>query len=464
MMANIEYSPIANLEAEAALLGALLIENSLIDTVADKLRPEDFMEPVHSRIFEGIVGYAARGQAVSPVTLKVHFEADEGLKSLGGASYLARLTHDGIGLIAPGMLIEQIAQLSRLRRMQLGLITAAEACSAAASESTDIAATINEISVHADAALDVDRDDVAAEMTGGEALGALIRSFDEPRTGVECGVIPDLDRVMGVLRPKNMIVLAARPGMGKTACALSYALGAAKNGHGVLFVSLEMSAGELAGRMAADMCFTHGDNSVPYAAIANANLTDWQMKRVCEAESRMHSLPFHLIDTGKLSLGRLNILIKRYVRRFAAKGQKLELVVIDYLQLMRSDKKNASKYEDVTEVSNGIKRIAKDHGVSIMALAQLSREVEKRPDKRPTLADLRDSGSIEQDADTVCFLHREEYYLQQTKPPEMSPKRAEWEGDMERAKGRIDFIVAKRRNGTSGSGLGEFHGAFQAVR
>jgi replicative DNA helicase len=461
-----ETSPfklVHNLEAEAAVLGAMLCDNACAEQASDVLRGEDFFEPVHGRIFEAIMGEVARGKVASPVTLRHQFEDDEAIKALGGAGYLARLSGDMTALIAFGTFTEQIRQMATLRRVQAGLLTAAGACGSV-NEYPDINELIGEVVGHAEKAIDIDAGEAIHQPSGAEAIDTLIRSFDQPQHGVHCVSIPEFDRVAGKIRPQDLVILAARPGMGKTAVAISYALGAAKAGHGVLFVSLEMSSEQIAGRMAADLCFTHGDNSVPYGAISEGRLEDWQMRRVVEAGSRMHAMPFRIIDTGQLSLGRLNTLVKRWKRRSAARGDKLELVVIDYLQLMRSGTKGLSKYEDVTEVSNGLKRIAKEHEVGVMALCQLSREVEKRPDKRPILADLRDSGSIEQDADSVIFLLREEYYLENNRPAEHSPKFPEWEANIEQVKGRIEFIAAKRRNGRTGTGIGEFHGMYQAVR
>lgn len=447
-----------NIEAEAVLLGAMLIDNSIVDTIADRLTQDSFFEPNHGRIFKAIVERVAQGKPATPVSLRPYFEADEGLKALGGVTYLARLTGDPFcHILNVNSTCSDLAGYADRRKIIVGLLDAMVACS-------DVESTIDEIVAHADKALDLKGSDPIVQLGAGEAADSLIRSFEAPVHGVKSGSIPDLDHILGPIRPKDLVIMAARPGMGKTAVAISYAMGAARDGHGVLFVSLEMSSDQIAGRMVSNMCFTHGDNSVPYGAITDGRLNDWQMKRVVETGSRMHELPLQIIDTGQLSLGRLNLLVKRHARRFAARGQKLELIVVDYLQLMRAGPKGLSKYEDVSEVSNGLKRIAKDHGVGVLALCQLSREVEKRPDKRPILADLRDSGSIEQDADSVIFLLRQEYYLSQNERDPMDPKRASWEDEMDRARGKIDFIAAKRRNGTTGTATGQFHGAYQAVR
>lgn len=461
---TMSFRAVHNLEAEAALLGAMMADNRIIDAVADRTRDTDFYVPAHARIFAALVLANCQGRAANPVTIKPAFDQDEGLKELGGISYLAKLSGNYLGASNWRDLASQIAELATLRRMQVGLITAAEACSEAAAHPAGFAEAIKEIVEHADAAIETNATDPIVQVSAAEALDGWLRSLDNPVNGVECRAIPELDRVLGPIRPKNLVILAARPGMGKTAVANSYAIGAAKAGHGVLFISLEMSADEIAGRMAADWCFTHGDNSVPYTAISHRNLNEYQRSRVTAACGAMVQLPLQIVDTGQLTLGRLNSLVKRQARRFAAKGVKLELVIVDYLQLMRAGPRNLSKYEDVSEVSNGLKRIAKEHEVGVMALCQLSREVEKRPDKRPILADLRDSGSIEQDADSVMFLLRPEYYLEQAKPSEASPKFHEWQQGMEDVAGKIEFIAAKRRNGRTGMGTGTFYGSYQAVR
>lgn len=461
---TMSFRAVHNLEAEAALLGAMMSDNRIIDPVADRTRTEDFYVPVHARIFAALVLANCQGRAATPVTLKPMFDQDDGLKELGGISYLARLSGNYLGSGSWRELAAQVAELATLRRMQVGLITAAEACSEAAANPGGFVEAVKEIVEHADAAIETNTSDPIIQVTAAEALDGWIRGLDNPHGGVECRAIPELDKVLGPIRPKNLVILAARPGMGKTAVGISYAIGAAKAGHGVLLISLEMSADEIAGRMAADWCFTHGDNSVPYAAISHRNLNDYQRSRVTAACGSMVQLPLSIVDTGQLTLGRLNSLVKRQARRFAAKGSKLELVIVDYLQLMRAGPRNLSKYEDVSEVSNGLKRIAKEHEVGVMALCQLSREVEKRPDKRPILADLRDSGSIEQDADSVMFLLRPEYYLEQTKPSEASPKFPAWQESMDDAAGKIEFIAAKRRNGRTGVSTGTFYGSYQAVR
>lgn len=458
-----QYRVAENVEAEGILLGMMLCDNRQVDAISDMLDSSDFYEPVHARLYSAITSLVAAGKKATPVTLKPLFEDDEGLKEFGGVSYLARLTSDMTAMIADARdTANHIRDLAVLRRMQSGLLESALECGNF--NTPDLRDMITRIAANADTALELDRDGSLAEISGADAMAQLMDSFDQPMHGVECRVIPELDRVLGPIRRKQLVLMAARPGMGKTATAVSYAVGAAMAGHGVLFVSLEMSAQELAGRVAADMCFDRSEASVPYAAIDQRRLNESDKRRLAAAASRMHALPFQIIDAGGMTTTKLNVLVKRWARRFAARGHRLDLVVVDYLQLMRPGMKCNSRVEAIGEVSQSLKTIAKDHDLGVLALAQLSREVERRPDKRPILADLRDSGQLEQDADSVLFLLRPEYYLEQERPDEMSPKFIDWQTSMEEAKNRIEFIAAKRRNGRTGIGIGEFHAAYQAVR
>lgn len=446
----------ANVEAEAALLGGLMINRDTIDFVADRLSPDDFHEPVHARIFEVIVRQHALGKSVTPVAIKGYFPEDPGLTALGGTAYLAQLTGNPMAALGARDFCAQVRDLADRRNIFLGLNSAVAACN-------DLDVSVGEIISMADGALATRGKDAIHQPSGGECLDELLAGYDQHDEGVRCHTIPELDNVLGPLKPKQLIIGAGRPGMGKSAMALSYSVGAARAGHGVLFVSLEMSSTELGSRIAADLCF-EGESPVPFQAIQSGRLSMDQRRRIMEARDYMHTLPFRVVDAGGLTIGRLNMLVRRYARRMAAEWQKLELVVVDYLQLLSPDQRGRSNYEAVSEVSRGLKALAKDHGVAVLALAQLSREVEKRPDKRPQLADLRDSGQIEQDADAVLFLLREEYYLRKDEPAEGSPKRMEWEDALHAVQGEIEFIVAKRRNGVEGRATGRFYGAYQAVR
>lgn len=446
-------------DSEAIVLGVMMLDNELIDDISDRLGPDDFALRLNRRIFEISVQEHMQGRPVAPHTIWPFLSDDPDMADAGGRGYLAGLTSSCVGLagfMAVEGLVNRLSDLARRRRMADGLLAAASACG-------DLGTTAGEIIALADGALGSGREDGTVETTAGQAADRFVRDLCRDRRGVTCGQIPDLDRLIGDLRPKELTVCAARPGMGKTALAVSYALGAAGRGHGVLFVSLEMSEAELAGRMIADLCFD-ADGGIPYAALRSGRLDERQQRLAIAAASRLHALPLHIVDTSRLTPGRLNAAIRRHARRMAANGHRLDLTIVDYLQLMRPDARGRDRYADVSEVSAGLKAAAKANSVAIMALAQLNREVDKRSDRRPQLSDLRDSGQIEQDADHVLFLLRDEYYLRQAEPDLLSDDRAGWEAAMQKVQGMIEFILAKARNGTPGHAFGRFHGAFQAVR
>lgn len=447
---------ICNVEAEAALLGALMVGNKLIDPVAERLSAEHFFEGLHGRVFSCIVSLAAQGKAATPVTLRPYFEADEEMRELGGPAYLAQLTGSSASIIGVYDFADQIRDLAERRRFVAGLQAAIYAAG-------DFDVSLEDLSAQADAAISDIRDGAedAGEYSGAEALGLVISGFDEKVTGARCGVIPSVDSLLGPMRPTHLVIGAGRPGMGKTATALSYALGAAERGHGVLFVSLEMDAEQLGERMAADLCL---GQRIPYEAIRDRTLTPAQRMDVCRAQERLKALPLQILDKQGLTISRLRTLVRRWARRFEARGHKLELVIVDYLQLLRADSKRMDRYEAVSEISRSLKEIAKEQRLAVFALAQLSRKVEERADRRPMLSDLRESGQIEQDADAVLFFLRQEYYLQSAEPDPGSAEHAKWQAALDKCQGRIEFICAKRRNGQAGSRVGDFLGTFQAVR
>lgn len=448
-------SALQNLDAEAELLGNLLNQNELFDAVADLVAPSDFAEPLHQRIYETALQEVMAGRSASPVTLKMHFVDDPAIKDLGGTAYLMRLTGGASPFASVTDLARHIRDLSRRRQMRASLAEAAAAC---AESQTSLA----EVAALADSAIRVADDGGAHTATAAECLGEIIDALDEPVEGVKCHTIPPFDELVGVIEPSHLVILAGRPGMGKTAVALSYARGVAKAGDGVLFVSHEMNRRQLAGRLAAEVCFDR--DRVPYHAIRDRNLNATDKRRVVDAWSSIQRLPLVIADKVTPTTGALASLVRSQVRRFAARGEKLRLVVVDYLQLMRPSTPTSGRYELITEVSIALKKIATDNDVAVMALAQLSREVEKRQDKRPDLSDLKESGQIEQDADSVVFLHRPEYYLAKARPPEHDEKFPQWTQDMEAERGRIEFILAKQRHGAVGISVGTFYGAYQAVR
>ena len=450
-------------EAEASVLGAMIYDNGSIDRIRDIVRPDDFWTPAHRSIFQAICAVHDKGQAVNPITLRPALDGDAAIKAIGGTGYLVSITTTSATMIGAMDIARQVKELGQRRE----LITAcAETIERAASLDADtLAASIME---DADGALtgilnrELSETAGIRQVTAKQAFDEMMADMEGPQRGVICQDIGALDDVMGPIRPHHLVIAAGRPGMGKTALALSYSLGVAKQGSGVLFVSLEMSRIELMQRATAAILYD-GNRGVPYHLIRDGNLNQDDQRAVYQAGRMFADIPLNIVDAGSLTIGRLNAIVRRWKRRMVARGQSLDLVVIDYLQLLRADGKTSGQYEAVSEVSRGLKALAKTHDVGIMALAQLSREVEKRADKRPMLSNLRDSGQIEQDADAVLFLYREEYYLRQAMADPNSDAYAKAAEALEYVKDEIDFIVAKRRNGETGSAKGIFKGAFQAV-
>lgn len=442
---------LSNVEAEAALLGAMMVESRVIDPVADRVEAAHFFEPLHARIFSAILGQHSLGKLANPVTLKPFFESDEAMKEVGGVGYLGMLTGSGAAVIGAKDFADQVRELAQ-RRALVGHFTDAIAAA------HDCETPLDDVVVQAEAALNAARPvgAIKTEFLAGDALGLSLNEIGHPQRGVLCGRVPAVDRLLGLMRPGDLIVCAGRPGMGKTALAVTMSLGVAGAGHGVLFVSAEMKAQQLAERMAADLCFDNG--AVPYEAIIGGNLNDEQLRRLRAARNRLDAMQLAIVDRGGIRLAELRRAVRRWGRRFKAQGSRLDLIVVDYLQLVRPDGK-LSPYEAVSEVSRSLKEIAKEADCPVLALAQLSREVEKRADKRPQLSDLRESGQIEQDADAVLFLLRQEYYLRQADPDDANIQAA-----LAQCAGKVELILAKRRNGPTGSLVADFHAQFQAVR
>jgi replicative DNA helicase len=451
-----------NIEGEAAILGALLMRNSITDNIADILDPEDFYEPIHGAIYHAIVETVSAGGTASPVSLRPMFANDARFNDLGGIGYLAQLTGSGAALLIDMKAqANDIADLAARRR----LIETLDETRGRVSK-TDV--TLLQLVDDTDAALvaAVERRDSSPQPTIGEAIGSALARIEaiqanDGRVGVACGV-SDIDRLLGGFDAGQVIIIAARPGMGKTSVACSIAKGVAQDSHGVLFVSLEMKADELGQRILSDLCHTarHG---IPFERIVSATVNRDELRHLYRVKAEADALPLRIVDAGSVTMPRLALSVRRHKRKFAAQGKELKLVVIDYLQLLHASKNAKTRNDQVAEISMGLKALAKDANVCILALAQLNRGVEGREDKRPSLADLRDSGQIEQDADAVMFLYREEYYLALKKPAkqDLIP---DWEASMHQVRDRIEFILAKRRNGRTGRSVGYYHSAYQAVR
>lgn len=449
-----------NVEAEAALLGALMIDNRLVEDVQLKLKPLHFFEPLHGRIYEAILRLTDSNRVANPVTLKPLFEADEGMKEVGGPSYLAQLTGSGAAVIGARDFASQIYDLALLR----ALVGVGRELVEGALDTSEDVAPLAQIE-RAETELYKVAEEGGAEgkaKSFAEATKEALRVAEAALnsggglSGITTG-LTDLNTRMGGLHRSDLIILAGRPGMGKTSLATNMAFAAATRflqdqadgidpdrsaGAPVAFFSLEMSADQLATRILAEQSEVSGEQ------IRSGKIQAQEFKKLARAAGELTSLPLYIDDTPALTIAALRARARRLKRQ---KG--ISMVVVDYLQLLQGTGKGSAgdnRVQEISEISRGLKQLAKELHVPVLALSQLSRAVEQREDKRPQLSDLRESGSIEQDADIVLFVYREDYYLAAKQPAEDHPDFAAWQEQMGRAYGKAEIIVAKQRHGATG--------------
>ncbi|MCK9541558.1 MAG: replicative DNA helicase [Novosphingobium sp.] len=456
----------ANIEAEAAFLGAVLIDNRVIEDLPTPLSPAHFFEPVHARIYERIVQLLDRKAVVTPVTLKPYFETDEALKELGGVAYLARLTADGQGLLAPRELAAQIYDLALLRE----LVTVGRNLVESAMDTSESVEPLEQIE-QAEAALYSVAEGAGAQseaqsfgLATRTAITAIEKAFNSGGhiAGKTTG-LTSLNEKIGGLHDSDLVILAGRPGMGKTSLATNIAFNAAERlrrdisdgidatqsvGAAVAFFSLEMSADQLATRILAEQ------SGISSEALRMGKISREDFQQLSFASQKLAELPLYIDDTPALTIAALRARARRLKRR-----HDVGLVVVDYLQLLQgTGRANDNRVNEISEISRGLKTLAKELQVPVIALSQLSRAVEQRDDKRPMLSDLRESGSIEQDADMVWFVYREDYYVAAKEPKQpvdgddakTHDAHMAWMADMERVHGLAELIVAKQRHGATG--------------
>ena len=454
--------PPANLEAEQALLGALLANNKAFERVSEFLEPEHFADPVHARLYEAIRRRVEAGQLADAVTLRAEFEHSGLLEEVGGTAYLAQLLAATVGIINAGEYGRTVHD-AWLRRQ---LIDLGEVMVNRAFGSEPELAARGQLEAGEQALYDLatrgagDGGFLNFERALAQAIESAERAFR--RTGHVSGLatgLTDLDAKTGGLHPSDLVVLAGRPGMGKTALATRIAAGAARallverageaKKPAVAIFSLEMSAEQLATRVLAEQARISGDR------IRRGDIGQRDFDRFVAVSREISALPIEIDDTPAITLSALRTRARRLKRT-----RGLALVVIDYLQLMRpaAGTKPENRVLEISQVTQGLKAIAKELAVPVLALSQLSRAVERREDKRPQLSDLRESGTIEQDADSVMFIYRDEYYLAQRAPKQMafdSEQRFQdatekWQRDMERVHNRAELFLAKQRHGPTG--------------
>ncbi|MEY8096420.1 replicative DNA helicase [Falsihalocynthiibacter sp. S25ZX9] len=457
-----------NIEAEQQLLGAILTNNEVFDRVASVINATHFYEPTHARIYELASHRIAKNMNASPVTLKAFMEDDEGLKELGGPAYLARLAGAAISSFAARDYAQIIYDLA-IRRELMGL----------GREIMDKAANVNVASepkeqiVEAEQALYAMAEQGQTESGFQSFLKAVTEAVTVANTayqreggmsGISMGLI-DMDKMLGGLHRSDLLILAGRPSMGKTSLATNIAYNIAKaykkgkrpdgtegaiQGGVVGFYSLEMSAEQLATRILSEAA------EVPSGQIRNGDMTEEEFRRFVEAAKKLESCPLYIDDTPALPISQLAARARRLKRTHG-----LDVLIVDYLQLVRPATAKDSRVNEVSEITQGLKAIAKELDIPVIALSQLSRGVENREDKRPQLSDLRESGSIEQDADVVMFVFREEYYKEREKPGDHElDKMAAWQEEMDALHAKAEVIIGKARHGPIGHVELSFEGQF----
>ena len=459
----------SNIQAEAALLGALMVSNDILDVINQNLKEEHFYEGLHGRIFAAIKKCVSDGISASPITLRPLFQNDETIKELGGVGYLIKMTADGAGLIGAKDLAQQIYDLSILRDIALIGIH----LNKAANDTSESICPRERLEEAQDIlfSLDYDGDEKETFHISG-AVSDVIKDLEQEAKGegeppIKPNDIEDWNNCIDGMAAGDLTILAGRPGMFKTGMALNICLASAKDGYPTDFFSLEMTKRQLVVRSLCHLSFDGIGHSPKSNNVKNWNLTNKERSAISRAGEMLSKSDLTIHTDHHLTIPKLAAKIRKSKRNWDNKGKKLRLVVIDYLQLMTSENRHQNKTQEISEISRGLKSLAKKMDVHIIALSQLSRAVEQREDKRPILSDLRDSGSIEQDADNVVFLYREHYYIAQEEPKGKDAsgnKWEDWKADYTGTKNEMDLIARKTRSTEPSSKKCKVYLEYQAVR
>jgi len=452
--------PPHNIEAEQALLGAILINNEAMDRVSAFLEPIHFFDPLHGQIYETAGKMIQAGKQATPITLKTFFDSAEPIDAtLTVPQYLGRLAANATTIINAEDYGRTIYDLAVRRQ----LISLGEDMVNSAYDAPIDFPPESQIQEAETRLYDLAERGKYGQgfLSFGQALTHAIDMAnaayerDGHLSGLATG-LADLDSKMGGLQPSDLIILAGRPSMGKTALATNIAYNIAKayraerqpdgtekavDGAIVGFFSLEMSAEQLATRILSEQA------EIASERIRRGMINEDEFRKLVQVSQEMSRIPLYIDQTGGISIAQLAARARKLKRQ---KG--LGLLVVDYLQLLSgSSKRGDNRVQEITEITTGLKALAKELAVPILALSQLSRQVEAREDKRPQLSDLRESGSIEQDADVVMFVFREEYYVERQKPREGTPEFNDWQTQMMAVSGKAEVIIGKQRHGPVGT-------------
>lgn len=457
-----------NIEAEQALLGAILVNNEACDRVSSFLEPHHFFDPLHGQIYETASKLVMAGKRATPITLKTFFEHEEPIGDLTVPQYLGRLAANATTVINAehyGRTIYDLAVRRALILVGEDLVNRAYDSPVDAAPSAQIEEAEQQLYELAEKGkYGSGFEPFSSALTDAIDMAANAYRRDGGLSGLATG-FHDLDQKMGGLQPSDLLIVAGRPSMGKTALATNIAYHVARaykselrpdgsehavDGAVVGFFSLEMSAEQLATRIIAEQA------GIPSERIRRGKIDRDEFDRLVEASQALQNLPLYIDQTGGISVAQLAARARRLKRQLG-----LGLVVVDYLQLLTGSHKRASegRVQEVSEITTSLKALAKELHVPVVALSQLSRQVEQREDKRPQLSDLRESGSIEQDADVVMFVFREEYYVERNQPREGTPEHMAWQEEMAKVEGLAEVIIGKQRHGPTGTVRLQFQSA-----
>ena len=456
---SIENKLPSNIEAEQALIGSILVNNDIIDEISNLLKAEKFFDPVHKKIFKVIETLNNKGMIANPITLKNYFENLNELDEVGGAEYLVKLTRfsssskqatDYAKIVHENFVKRELLEISNViseDSLDIDLDKSSENIIEDAEKSLfDLAERGN----FSQSFLQFNQ---AIDQTISMAKSAI--KSDQGIVGVPSGLTA-LDEKLGGLHKSDLVIIAGRPSMGKTALATNIAYHAAKNifekneKSSVAFFSLEMSSEQLSTRILSEQSRIQSND------IRRGRASEEQLNRFIETSRNIYDLPLYIDETPAITISTMSNRARRIKRLFG-----LSLIVVDYIQLMKTNvKKYEGRVQELSEITQGLKALAKELSVPVLALSQLSRAVEQRDDKIPQLSDLRESGSIEQDADVVMFVYREQYYLEKKEPKQGSIEHAEWQSKMNDIYGLADIIIGKQRHGPTGNVQVEFEGQY----
>ena len=444
-----------DIEVEQALLGAILSDNRAMERASALVKPEHFYDPLHGRIFDTMQQMIERGGVVvTPLTLHATMKADPGVIEVGGQAYFEtlRAAAPAIPNVRDfGNILSDLHVRRSLIRIGEDIVNTAYEAPIEKNSKTQIEDAekalyaVSENNKYGEGALDFHQ---AMQKTVELATRAQARGGQI--SGVTSG-FTEVDRLLGGLQPSDLLILAGRPGMGKTALGTNMAFHAARqyirdteagaefpSGAPVLFFSLEMAAQQLSARILSEQC------EIEMWKIRNGRLTDTEWEKFVLTMQELSTLPLYIDDTGGISIAQIAARARRLKRE-----KNIGLIIIDYLQLVEPSRRHDNRVQEITEVTKGLKTLAKELNVPVLALSQLSRGVDARDDKRPVLSDLRESGSIEQDADVVMIVYREEYYLKSREPEAGTPEHAKWMEKLDRATNRAEVLVEKHRHGAT---------------